>query len=99
MSISLDSYVTMSPEVMLQEISGEAVMLDLKSESYFGLDAVGTRIWRVVEREGHLKKVFSELLSEYDVDPARLEEDLKDLIGRLADAGLVAVKTADEQET
>jgi hypothetical protein len=99
MDIGLDTHITISPEVMLQEISGEAVLLDLKSESYFGLDAVGTRIWRLVEQDGHLKAVYSELLAEYDVDPARLEIDLKQLIGQLADAGLVDVRTADARKT
>jgi len=98
MDIGLDAQITISPEVMLQEISGEAVLLDLKSESYFGLDAVGTRIWRLIEQNGHLKAVYSELLAEYDVDPERLELDLKQLIGQLADAGLVDVQNASAQK-
>ena len=98
MDISLNTRIVVSPEVLMQEISGESVLLDLKSESYFGLDEVGTRIWRLVERDGHLKAVHSALQAEYDVDAARLEYDLKELMGRLVDAGLVAVQTANEQE-
>ena len=98
MNISLDSHVTVSPEVMLQEISGESVLLDLKSESYFGLDEVGTRIWRLIEQDGHLNAVHAALLVEYDVDPVRLENDLKDLTGRLADAGLVDIRGPDDQK-
>jgi len=97
MDINLDTRVTISPEVLLQEVSGEAVLLDLKSESYFGLDAVGTRIWRLVEKDGHLKRVHSAMLAEFEVEPERLEHDLKELIGRLAEAGLVSVESADAQ--
>ena len=98
MEISLNTRIVVSPEVLMQEISGESVLLDLKSESYFGLDEVGTRIWRLIERDGELMAVHAALLAEYDVDAARLERDLKELIGRLVNAGLVAVRTANEQE-
>ena len=98
MKLSLDARVAVSPDVMLQEVSGEAVLLDLKSESYFGLDGVGTRIWRLIEADGHLQVVHSTLLEEYDVEPARLEEDLTQLIGRLTEAGLVTVEHAGAHE-
>ena len=98
MNVTLESRVAISPEVMMQEVSGEAVLLDLKSESFFGLDAVGTRIWRLVEQDGNLNIVHSTLLHEYDVDAARLEQDLKELVGRLVDVGLVKVEAPGADE-
>lgn len=92
MNISMESRLSVSPEVLLQEIEGEAVLLDLKSECYFGLDAVGTRIWRLIEQDGDLKTVHQTLLSEFDVEPDQLERDLAILIGQLADAGLVHIE-------
>ena len=98
MKLTLEARVAVSPDVMLQEVGGEGVLLDLKSESYFGLDGVGTRIWRLVEDDGNLKVVHAKLLDEYDVEPARLEDDLGELIGRLVEAGLVNVEFAGAQE-
>ena len=46
--MNLNQTVTRSPEVISQEVSGETVLLDLESESYYGLDAVGTRIWQLI---------------------------------------------------
>ena len=83
----------MSPEVLLQEVGGEAVLLDLKSECYFGLDEVGTRIWRLLEVNGDLGVLHSTLLAEYDVEPSRLESDISDLVSRLLDAGLISVES------
>jgi len=98
MNITRKARVALSPEVMLQEVGGEAVLLDLRSESYFGLDGVGTRIWRLVEDDGRLRVVHSKLLDEYDVEPACLEHDREELIGRLAEAGLVSVEGAGAQQ-
>jgi len=39
------------------------VRLDLRSESDFGLDGVGTRIWRLLEDGGYLKAVHSKLVT------------------------------------
>jgi hypothetical protein len=92
MNISINSRVSASPDVLLQEIEGEAVLLDLKSECYFGLDAVGTRIWCLIEQHGELKSIHQLMLDEFDVEPDRLERDLEILIRQLAEAGLVSVE-------
>ena len=36
--MNLNQTITLSPEVISQEVSGETVLLDLQSEHYFGLD-------------------------------------------------------------
>ena len=95
MHIDLKTRVAVSSEVMLQELGGESVLLDLKTESYFGLDAVGTRIWQLFEQDGDLEVVQAALLDEYDVDAARLEHDLKALVERLVDVGLINIEAPD----
>ena len=53
MNLDLNQTITLSPEVISQEVSGETVLLDLQSENYFGLDEVGTRIWQLInENDG-----------------------------------------------
>jgi hypothetical protein len=66
------------------------VLLDLSSETYFGLDDVGTRIWQLLQEDGHLGNVFSRVLEEFDVEPGRLEADLIGHVAQLADAGLLS---------
>ena len=90
----LSSTVKISPEVLSQEVDGETVLLDMKGECYFGLDAIGTRIWQELKDGREPKSVVSVLLEEFDVDRETLEADLKRLIGELSEAGLVAVEPA-----
>lgn len=91
MNPSLSDEVAISPEVLFQEVGGEAVLLDLAGGSYFGLDEVGTRIWQLLQEHSRLRTLYEAMLSEFEVEPARLEEDLLRLVGELADAGLVIV--------
>ncbi len=39
----------LSPDVVFRDLDGEAVILDLVSGTYFGLNEVGTRVWRLVD--------------------------------------------------
>lgn len=85
----LQRKLAVSPEVMFQEVGGEVVLLDLASESYFGLDEVGARIWALLNEQNELQAVYEAMLEEYDVEPEKLEADLLELVERLLEAGLV----------
>lgn len=89
MITTLTQKVTLSSDALFQEIDGEMVVLDLKSESYFGLDAVGARIWQLMQELGELSMVFDAMLDEYDVEPDQLEADMMALINELLEAGLI----------
>lgn len=75
--------------VVARTLEGEAVLLDLESERYFGLDEVGTRMWSELAATGSVTAAFEVLRSEYDVDPAVLRRDLEELASRLVQAGLL----------
>ena len=93
--ISLQQKITISPEVLSQEVDGETVLLDLESESYFGLDEVGTRIWQLVNDGKNLQAVLETLLDEYDVDGQKLKKDLQVHIAHLVEAGLISLDPAE----
>lgn len=83
-----------SPDVLVNETGGEAVLLHLKTERYFGMDAVGTRMWQAITRAESLETAFSELLEEYDVEPEQLRQDFDRWVARLAEAGLIELRDA-----
>jgi hypothetical protein len=86
--------IEISEDVLFQEVGGETVLLDLGSEQYFGLDAVGTRIWQLIGEGAGPGVVVDTLLAEYEVDRPTLEKDVADLLERLREAGLIRI--ADE---
>ena len=91
-SVTLASKATPSDDVLVQEVGGESVLLDLASERYFGLDPVGTRIWALLGEHGSLQTINDTLCEEFDAEPARIRSDLLALVGELAEAGLVKVE-------
>jgi len=89
--IPLSSTIALSTEILSQEVDGETIFLDLRSESYFGLDKVGTRIWQLLQQDGNLQRVFNTMLEEYDVGAEQLEKDMNKLLDKLIDAELITV--------
>ena len=84
--------ITISEEALSQEVNGETVILDLKSESYFGLDEVGTRIWQLLQQNGDVQKTFDVMMQEFDVDAERLETDMHELLKMLDKYGLITIQ-------
>jgi hypothetical protein len=89
--MNLNQTITFSPHVLSQEVSGETVLLDLESEYYFGLDAVGTRIWQLIRDSGELRTIYNTLLEEYEVEETQLRADLKALITDACERGLITL--------
>jgi hypothetical protein len=90
--MDLNQNISLSPDVISQEVSGETVLLDLESENYFGLDEVGTRIWQLIKETSDLQAIYSTLLEEYDVSEDRLQQDLDTLLAEITGLGLVTLE-------
>ena len=91
-AISLDSTVTVGANAVFRDLDGEAVILDLESGTYFGLNDVGTRMWQLMEQHGSPRAALDELREEFDVASDILERDLIALAAELAGKGLIEVQ-------
>jgi hypothetical protein len=81
-------------DVVSREVGGEAILLNLATGTYFGLDGIGTEIWTVLTREGTTQAVTSALLAEYDVEESRLRRDIDQFIQQLVHKGLLEAEQA-----
>jgi len=92
MSLSLDDALTIAPDVMFRNMNDEAVLLDLKNGTYFGLNDVGARTWELILEHARLSEVLDLLLQEFDVDREAVERDLLALAGQLVARQLAVAK-------
>jgi hypothetical protein len=77
------------PEAVMRALAGESVILHLGSGQYFSLDAVGTRIWQLLEAGRSRDDMLAALLDEYSVTREELEQDIDTFVQTLLDNGLV----------
>jgi len=81
--------------VLVRVLDRESVLLNLETEQYFGLDETGTRMWQLLVGSPSIDAAYQELLVEFDVEPELLRSNLKELLSRLVDSGLLQVFPAD----
>lgn len=76
---------------------GESVLLHLETETYFGLNAIGTRMWTVLTQADSIDQAVAILLAEYEVEPEVLRRDLDTLIAQLLQHRLLFVQESDDR--
>ncbi len=80
-----------SDDVVAREVGGEMVLLDLVSGTYFGLGAVGSRVWEQLSQgEVSLAQLADLIEAEFDAPRERIEQDLAELLAQLVDKQLAA---------
>ena len=89
--MDLEQSVHFSQSVFSQEVDGEMVLLDMNSENYFGLDAVGTVIWQAMQEHKKLGDVLNFLIEYYEIDEEILKNDLLQFVENLEKSALVTV--------
>jgi Coenzyme PQQ synthesis protein D (PqqD) len=93
MTTSFAMRVAVAPDVMFRVVGEESVLLHLKSETYMGLDPVGTRMWTLLTESESIQRAYEVLLGEYEVDGQQLRRDLEDFVGKLVEHDLVSVNS------
>ena len=73
------------------DLGDEAAILDLKSGVYYGLNAVGARIWALLQQPRRTDEIRDALVAEYDVEAQRCEDDLLSILRELQTHGLIGV--------
>jgi hypothetical protein len=79
----------LSPDVVFRDLEGEAVILDLASGTYFGLNEVGTRVWRLLDEGRDATEIVEIVGSEYHADRATIAQDVNRLLEELRNRRLI----------
>jgi len=91
MTFALDERAFATPRVLCKDLGDEAILLDFETETYFGLNAAGTRLFSLLTTAPTIRQAFDVMLEEYDVDPDELERDMSALIDDLVRRGLLRI--------
>ena len=94
MNVVLDGRASATPRVLCKDLGDEAILLDLETETYFGLNAAGSRLWKLLTTAPTIRDALDVMLEEYDVAPDELERDTGALIDELVSRGLLRTGNA-----
>lgn len=84
--------VKINEDVLFHNVEGGAVLLNTKSEEYFGLDDVGTSMWNALLETKSVEEAHQKLLDQYEIGSDELYQDLQNWIKELAENELLSVE-------
>lgn len=90
-SISLHSVVVASSEQISADLGDEALILGVKTGSYYGFDQVGLFIWNLLQAPRLVSDIRDAILEEYEVKREECEQDLLAFLDELAAKFLINV--------
>jgi len=96
MAVSFSERVSVAPDVLFRLVGEEAVLLNLNTALYLGLNPVGTRMWSVLSSTSTIQAAYDQLLEEYEVGPAQLRADLEEFIDELLGQKLIVAGPTSE---
>jgi hypothetical protein len=81
--------ISRSPSVLIAEVDGEIVMMSIERGRYFGLDHIGSDIWKRIESPCSFATLIDGLAADYEAERAAIVTDVQSLLGHLAKHDLV----------
>ncbi len=89
MNLSPSSRIAVPADTLMRVVDGQAVLLSLKTERYYGLDEVGTRVWEALAAGATLAEAAAAIEREFDAPAATIRADIEALLGDLVRERLV----------
>lgn len=84
MTLTANSLVKRTAAAMGTPVDDELVIIHFDSNAYYGFDAIGRRIWELIEGQRSVADLCATLCEEYDVVPQRCESDVLSFLSELA---------------
>jgi hypothetical protein len=77
-----------APQTASRLIAGEAVILSLDTKVLRGLNAVGSRVWDLIDGTRSVDDIVDVIVAEFDVARPVAAADVEAFVGQLVDRGL-----------
>lgn len=81
--------VLKAPNVLLQDLEGEAVLLNLGNGQYYGMDENSYHMYKTLTSSLSVQAAYETLLQEYEIEPGQLRADLEKFLTHLLENGLI----------
>jgi hypothetical protein len=87
--------ITRRPDAMATDIDDATVILSLPSNCYLSLDAVGQRIWALLEQPLCLQALVERLQDQFEGDANAIRRDVEHFLRELESDGLLTLQAPE----
>lgn len=79
-------------EVMFTTVDGEVLALDVGRGQCFGMNAVASAVWTLLEQPRTLDEICSQLTQQFEIEPGQCREEIGTLLDQFRGDSLVEVQ-------
>jgi hypothetical protein len=90
-ALQLDTIVTRADGVVTSNLDGEVVMMSIDRGKYYGLDAIASQIWELLETPCSIRALCDQLLPQYDVGRQQGEVDVLGFCQQAREQGIIRI--------
>jgi hypothetical protein len=90
--IKKDDTVSVSPHQVSATLADESIVLELQAGTYFGMNDVGTDVWKFLQQPRRVTDVIAHILERYEIEAHRAEAEILRFLEELANKNLVMVE-------
>jgi hypothetical protein len=90
--MSIETIVVAKGEHAAANLGSETVILDTRRGVYYSVDAVGSRIWALLQKPILVGDIRDQLVEQYNVETDVCEEGVIDFLEKLAANELVTLE-------
>jgi len=89
--LTSNSIIQRDSEVLVAEAAEDLIMVSIATGYYYGLSAVGRKIWDAIEHPKKVSDLIDDLRASYNVSPSSCEEQTLSFLESLLAEGLLKV--------
>lgn len=87
--MQMNTVVKRHPSLLASQVNDDVVLFSAERGMYYGTQAVGGRIWSLIQHEMSVSDICDQLLAEFTVERENCESDVLQFLEQLETEGLV----------
>ena len=89
--IKMDSKIVSDTKIVFNEMDGETIMMSIENGEYYGINSIGSRIWKLLETPQVASEICDTLLPDYDVTREQCAKDVLLFLNKMAEKGVIKI--------
>lgn len=73
------------------DVNGGFILMSAENDEFYDLNRTATAIWKLLESPATVAELEDHLVAAYDVEPSVCRRQVIELLGALADRGMITV--------
>jgi hypothetical protein len=98
-SISKHARIAINPQHLVAELDGDVVIMSIDTGTYYGLDAVGACVWKLLAQPQTFTEVVDGVVGQFEADTEVVERDLTAFLKEMQSEGIISINPVDATQS